>query len=177
MGRELLRQVVTALGNRRIILRYTWNGFATDFDKSSTLKAGAGQLNVAANLVTTRHPSKQKSLQQMLQAVKAMEAIHKTAQKRLETTGRNMSLKIEGVWTTSHEVHIGVPTKGKSPKPVLFASPHYVTVAHELCCIPIGLRQFYPARRDGRPHDHIYRRWTTPLDARTAFVKTDFQIV
>ena len=131
-GRRLLREIVNVMGKRTINVRFTWQDFATDFDSSGNLPQGTGQLNVADNVVMNLKTGGPKQLSRTLTTVKGMGSIVKQVLMRKETTGRAMSIKVTGIWSSFHEIHAGIPTSGSS-QPVLFLAPHYVTFFHELC--------------------------------------------
>ena len=131
-GRSLLREIVKVLGKRTVNVRFTWEGFATDFDSSHTLPKGTGQLNVADDVVMNLKTDGPKQLSRTPKTVKGMGSIVKPMLMRQEMTGRAMSLKVAGTWSSFHEIHVGIPTSGSS-QPVLFLAPHYVTFFHELC--------------------------------------------
>jgi hypothetical protein len=131
-GRSLLRQIVTVLKKRTVNVRFTWEGFATDFDPAEKLPDGTGQLDVANDVVTKLKIDGSKQLNRTVKTVKEMGRIVKPAVMRGEKAGKAMSLKVLGSWNYFHEIHVGVPASG-SNQPVLFLAPHYVTFYHELC--------------------------------------------
>jgi hypothetical protein len=134
IGQDLIRDIVGSIRGRSIILRYTWEGFATDFDNSNSVAAGSGQLNVANAVLTPQlHLGGIRGLPKTVHAVKTMQQAYTRALKRPEGTGRDISLKILGHWSSTHAIHGGVPSVGRNPKPVLFVSPAFVTFFHELC--------------------------------------------
>jgi hypothetical protein len=131
-GRSLLRQIVTVLKKRTVNVRFTWEGFATDFDPAEKLPDGTGQLEVANDVVTKLKIDGSKQLNRTVKTVKEMGRIVKPAVMRGEKAGKAMSLKVLGSWNYFHEIHVGVTASG-SNQPVLFLAPHYVTFYHELC--------------------------------------------